>query len=209
MLCCAGLEAISSSCNWSYLGLVLPWWTSIKCCNLYIQGECCAFSSYDHVSLMFCLQNKGICLVLMLISLTSIHLHLSWAFLSIIKAVDTHPYTCILFWRIYTAYLCIKNNNIFLVHNWVTRVTRTYLQYWHHAHSSSYTFAHAMGLYTYILTLFHFLLHLSFYYCAICFQMEHLIAKGLYSFLLSVSVASFMFSSSSYARSFCNISPAN
>uniref|UniRef100_A0A6N2NJ48 Uncharacterized protein n=1 Tax=Salix viminalis TaxID=40686 RepID=A0A6N2NJ48_SALVM len=42
-------EIVSTSCNWSYFGLLLPRRSGIQCCNLYIEGECCAISSYDNM----------------------------------------------------------------------------------------------------------------------------------------------------------------
>lgn len=79
--CFTDLEVTRSSCNWSCFGLMLPWWTSIECCNLHIQGKCCPFSSYDHVSLVICLPKK--LFGTFLIYLASIHLHLSWVSLYI------------------------------------------------------------------------------------------------------------------------------
>lgn len=46
-------EIVSTSCNWSYFGLLLPRRSGIQCCNLYIEGECCAISSYDNVRVTY------------------------------------------------------------------------------------------------------------------------------------------------------------
>jgi hypothetical protein len=48
-MCISDFEIVSTSCNWSYFGLLLPWRSGIQCCNLYIEGECCTISSYDNV----------------------------------------------------------------------------------------------------------------------------------------------------------------